>query len=51
MSWGIDFSPHSLKFLSQNKLNEETILEKIELAIRKLQGENINVDIKKLKGD
>ena len=49
MSWRIDFSSDSLKFLSQNNLNEELILEKIRLALRRLQGENINVDIKKLR--
>ena len=51
MSWRIDFSPASLKFLSQNNLDEDLILEKIGLALRRVQGEHVNVDIKKLKGE
>ena len=51
MSWRIDFSPASLKFLSRNNLTEDLILEKIGLALRRLQGEDAHVDIKKLKGE
>ena len=51
MSWRIDFSPASLKFLSQNNLDENLILEKIGLALKRVQGERVNIDIKKLKGE
>jgi hypothetical protein len=45
----ISFSPCSLKFLKKNNLDENFILEKIKLAIRKFKGEDVNIDIKKLK--
>ncbi len=51
MSWRVDFSSRSLKFLAQNNLSEDFILREIELALRKFQGENININIKKLKGE
>lgn len=51
MNWHIDFSKNSLKFLNQNNLNEDFIVDKIILALRKFQGENINIDIKKLGGE
>jgi mRNA interferase RelE/StbE len=50
MSWRIDFSRNSLKFLIRHNLSESSILEEIKLAIRKFKGENINIDIKKLGG-
>lgn len=49
-SWRIDFSANSLKFLKQNNLEEIFVIDKIKLALRKFQGENINIDIKKLGG-
>jgi mRNA interferase RelE/StbE len=51
MKWYIDFSADSLKFLKRNNLTEEFIIEKIRFALRKFQGEDVNVDIKKLKGE
>ena len=51
MSWKVDFSPRALKFLYQNNMNEDVILEKVSLALKKFQGENVNIDIKKLKGE
>jgi mRNA interferase RelE/StbE len=51
MNWRIDFSPNSLKFLEKNNLKEDFIIEKIKLALRKFKGENININIKKLKGE
>ena len=50
MSWRIDFSAGSLKFIKQNNLEEFFVIEKIKLALRKFEGENINVNIKKLGG-
>jgi mRNA interferase RelE/StbE len=51
MKWYIDFSADSLKFLKRNNLTEDFIIEKIRFALRKFQGEDVNVDIKKLKGE
>jgi mRNA interferase RelE/StbE len=50
MKWIVDFSDDSLKFLKKNKIREDYIIEKVELTLKKLKGEDINVDIKKLKG-
>lgn len=51
MNWRIDFSKDSLKFLETNNLKEDFIIDKIKLALRKFKGEDINIDIKKLKGE
>ena len=50
MNWRIDFSASSLKFLKKNNLEENFIIDKIKLALRKFKGENININIKKLSG-
>jgi mRNA interferase RelE/StbE len=50
MKWSIDFSLRSLKFIVQNHISEEEILEKIHLALRKFGGEVVSVDVKRLKG-
>jgi len=51
MSWRIDFSAASLKFLKQNNIKENFVIDKIKLVIRKFKGENININIKKLSGE
>ena len=51
MNWRVDFSADSLKFLIRNKIDEIFIVEKIKFALRKFQGENVNVNIKKLGGE
>lgn len=50
MNWRVDFSRDSLKFLSRNGLSEGLIVDEIKLALRKFNGENLNVNIKKLSG-
>lgn len=50
MNWRVDFSRDALKFLHQNNIKENFIIDKIKLALEKFKGENINVDIRKLKG-
>jgi len=50
MSWGIKFSKEADKFLSSHKDVKEKVLEIVQKSIKKLQGEDINIDIKKLKG-
>ena len=51
MKWTIEFSDDSLKFLKKNNVNEDYVVAKIKLALRKLRGENVNINIKKLKGE
>ncbi len=51
MNWRIDFSRDSLKFLEKNNLQEDFIIDKIKLASRKFKGEDINIDIRKLRGE
>ena len=51
VNWRIDFSSNSLKFLKQNNLEENFVIYKIKLALQKFKGENININIKKLRGE
>jgi len=51
MKWQISFSKQSLKFLQSNHLEEIFIIDKIRVVLRKFNGEDINVDVKKLRGD
>lgn len=44
------FSASSLKFLKQNNLDEELVIEKLRLVFRKFQGEDVNINIRKLGG-
>ena len=46
--WEIIFSRESLKFLNKNHLPETLVTEAIIPAIKKMSGEDINVDLKKL---
>lgn len=50
MNWRIDFSANSLRFLRQNHLDESMVIENLRLTFRKFQGEDININIKKLGG-
>jgi mRNA interferase RelE/StbE len=51
MNWRLDFSNQAVKFLKQNNLSDDFVVEKIKLAIRKFQGEDVNVNIKRLAGE
>lgn len=51
MNWRIDFSASSLRFLKKNNLEENFIIDKIKLTLRKFTGENVNIDIRKLGGE
>ena len=51
MNWRIDFSASSLKFLKKNNLEENFIIDKIQLALRKFKGENVNINVKRLSGE
>ncbi len=46
--WEIIFSRESLKFLLKNRLPEMMVTEAIVLAIKKISGGDVNVDLKKL---
>ena len=50
MKWKIDFSKDSLKFLEQNNLKDNVIIDKVKLVLQKFKGESVNVNIKKLSG-
>ena len=50
MNWQIDFSKNALRFLEINKISHSEITDSIAKAIKKFQGEDINIDIVKLKG-
>jgi len=50
MSWRIDTSKNAEKFLSKNELTIDEVREVISRAVRFFQGEDVNVNIKKLKG-
>lgn len=51
MKWRIDFSKDSLKFLEKNNLQENFIIDKIKLTLRKFKGENVNINVKRLSGE
>ena len=51
MNWSIGFSADSLKFLKKNNLEENFIIEKVKLTLLKFRGKNVNINIKKLKGE
>ncbi|MCH8986591.1 type II toxin-antitoxin system RelE/ParE family toxin [Patescibacteria group bacterium] len=50
MSWRIETSKDAEKFLEKNELTIKEVKELVVKTIRYFQGEDTNVDIKKLKG-
>ena len=50
MNWRLDVSRNAKKFLEKNNLTVEEIGELAGKAVRYFRGEDINVDIKKLRG-
>ncbi|MDP2926768.1 MAG: hypothetical protein Q8N65_01370 [bacterium] len=51
MTWRIDLSKNAEKFISKNELTLDEVRELVGKAIYYFQGEDININIKKLKGD
>lgn len=51
MDWDISFSRQVVKFLASNHLGDAAVTEPVTKAVRKLSGEQVPVDIKKLSGD
>jgi len=50
MKWEIGFSRDAEKFLDRENLRQETLAE-ITNFLKRMKGESISVDVKKLKGD
>ena len=49
MKWNIEYSRHADKFIKREDIRIE-VRELIERFLKKMRGESINVDVKKLKG-
>jgi len=50
MEWQIDFHKNAARFLESNKTSQDKIIEIVFQALKKFKGEDINIDIVKLKG-
>lgn len=50
MDWQIGFSRQAEKFLNQRHLPDEFIIKPATLAIRKLRGETVAINLKRLSG-
>lgn len=50
MIWQIEYSKESLKFIKKNSIPESDIELNIKKIIQKFSGQNINIDLKRLKG-
>lgn len=50
MTWSIGLTTKANKFLKANQITKEEVFESITKTIQKLQGEDINIDVKKLRG-
>ena len=50
MAWLVELSKEANKFIKKNNIPEAEISEDFKKILKKLQGENINIDIKRLKG-
>jgi len=48
MAWLFDFSRQAEKFLAQQHLSDDFVVESIGRALRKLDGEHVAVDIERL---
>jgi mRNA interferase RelE/StbE len=50
MKWTINYSKEAKKFIEEHNIAYE-IREELKNFLRKLKGENVNIDIRKLKGN
>lgn len=50
MEWDISFSKQVDKFLRSNHIPDQIVYAVISRAIKKLSGENISVDVKRMEG-
>jgi mRNA interferase RelE/StbE len=51
MRWKIETSRNAEKFLAKNQLSKDEVLELVGRAIRRLCGERVNVNMRKLAGE
>lgn len=51
MNWRLEVSRNAEKFIAKNKLALEEVHDLVGKAIRYFQGEDTNINIKKLKGE
>ena len=51
MKWRVELSKIAARFVDENSLSEEIVLNYAAAAIRKFGGEPMNIDVKKLKGN
>jgi mRNA interferase RelE/StbE len=51
MNWQIDFSKEAIKFMKNNNIDEDNIISLLIKTIRRLKGECVNIDIKKMRGE
>lgn len=50
MKWSISFNKQAQVFTDKHKIREE-VFELIRVSIQKFQGEDVSIDIKKMKGE
>lgn len=50
MSWNLEYSSRAYDFIQKHRIHEK-IKETINIYIQRINGSNINIDIKKLKGE
>ena len=51
MIFNLNFSKQAEKFLKTRNVAKEEIFIIISKAVKKFRGENVNIDIKKLRGE
>lgn len=51
MPFKISFSKNAFKFIKINEISIKEFFELIKICVEKFKGENVNIDIKKLKGE
>lgn len=51
MTLNLNFSKQAEKFLKIGNISKEEIFELIIKALKKFRGENVNINIKKLRGE
>jgi mRNA interferase RelE/StbE len=50
MKWHIQYSRDADQFIDRQKIRDD-VREQLEFFLRKMKGEQINVDVRKLKGE
>ncbi|MBI2121609.1 MAG: hypothetical protein HYT98_00650 [Candidatus Sungbacteria bacterium] len=50
MNWIIELTREAERFLVYNRVSREEVFQLIRSALTKFRGEDVNIDVKKLKG-